>query len=57
MAPARTAATTLRISGLPPEQVARLTAAVGTAIDELGGAVTLPYATWGLTAIRADDAA
>ena len=43
------------ISGLPPEQVARLTAAVGAAIDALGGAVTLPYATWGLTAIRTDD--
>jgi len=45
------------VSGLPPDQVARLMAAVGTALDKLGGAATLPYATWGLTAIRADDAA
>jgi hypothetical protein len=26
--------------------------AVSTAVDELGGTITLPYATWGLTATR-----
>jgi SAM-dependent methyltransferase len=44
------------LSGLPPEQLAEVMAAVSGAVDELGGVVTLPYATWGLTAIRADAA-
>lgn len=42
------------LTSLPADQVARLLAAVGAAVDELGGAVTLPYTTWGLTAIRTD---
>jgi hypothetical protein len=29
-------------------------AAVGSAIDEVGRILTLPYATWGLTATRTD---
>jgi SAM-dependent methyltransferase len=40
------------LTTLPPEQLAEVLAAVGAAVDELGGTVTLPYATWGLTAIR-----
>lgn len=40
---------------LPPEQVAEVLAAVGAAADECGGTITLPYATWGLTAVRTDD--
>jgi hypothetical protein len=40
------------LTSLPPEAVAEVLAAVATAADELGGGVTLPYATWGLTAIR-----
>ena len=41
------------LTTLPPEQLAEVLAAVGAAVDELGGTVTVPYATWGLTAIRA----
>lgn len=41
------------LSGLSPEPLAEVLAAVGAAVDELGGVVTLPYATWGLTALRA----
>ncbi|MFD5828580.1 class I SAM-dependent methyltransferase [Lentzea sp. NPDC060358] len=37
---------------LPPDALAEVLAAVGAAVDELGGSVTVPYATWGLTAIR-----
>jgi len=44
------------LTNLPPDQVADVLAAVGTAIDELGGTVSLPYATWGLTATRTDGA-
>lgn len=40
------------LTSLPPEQVAEVLAAVSAAIDELGGTVTVPFATWGLTAIR-----
>ncbi|WP_326560526.1 class I SAM-dependent methyltransferase [Micromonospora sp. NBC_01796] len=40
------------LTSLPPDRVAEVLAAVGTAVDELGGTVTLAYATWGLTAIR-----
>ncbi|MFD4637062.1 class I SAM-dependent methyltransferase [Lentzea sp. NPDC058436] len=40
------------LTTLPPEQLAEVLAAVGAAVDELGGTVTLPYATWGLTAVR-----
>ncbi|USX54596.1 bifunctional 2-polyprenyl-6-hydroxyphenol methylase/3-demethylubiquinol 3-O-methyltransferase UbiG [Lentzea sp. HUAS12] len=40
------------LTTLPPEQLAGVLAEVGAAVDELGGTVTLPYATWGLTAIR-----
>lgn len=44
------------LSALPSEQVAEVLTAVGAAVDEVGGTVTLPYATWGLTAIRTDAA-
>ncbi|MFD9697528.1 class I SAM-dependent methyltransferase [Lentzea sp. NPDC059081] len=37
---------------LPPGQLAEVLDAVGAAVDELGGSVTLRYATWGLTAVR-----
>ncbi|HEX7303803.1 class I SAM-dependent methyltransferase [Lentzea sp.] len=37
---------------LPPDALAEVLAEVGAAVDELGGTVTLPYATWGLTATR-----
>ncbi len=37
---------------LAPEQVAEVLTEVGAAVDELGGVVTLPYTTWGLTAVR-----
>ncbi|MEV4756306.1 class I SAM-dependent methyltransferase [Micromonospora sp. NPDC049559] len=47
-------ATSGGLSSLPPEPVAEVLAAVGAAADELGGSVTLPYATWGLTATRLD---
>jgi SAM-dependent methyltransferase len=40
------------LTGLPPEQVADVLAARGAAVEELGGTLTLPYATWGLTATR-----
>ena len=42
------------LTSLPPDRVAVLLAAVSAAVDRLGGAVTLPYATWGLTATRTD---
>ena len=45
------------LTSLPPNLVAEVLAAVGTAVDELGGIVTLPYATWGLTATRSAHAA
>ncbi|MGI5150002.1 class I SAM-dependent methyltransferase [Plantactinospora sp. CA-294935] len=38
------------LSSLPPDRVAGVLAAVGTAVDALGASVTLSYATWGLTA-------
>ncbi|PXY31634.1 class I SAM-dependent methyltransferase [Prauserella muralis] len=41
------------ITSLPPDSVAEVLAAAGAAVDELGGMVTVPYATWGLTATRA----
>ena len=34
--------------------VAQVLAAVGAAVDDMGGTLTLPYATWGLTATRTD---
>jgi SAM-dependent methyltransferase len=37
---------------LAPEQLAEVLAEVGAAIDELGEVVTLPYTTWGMTAVR-----
>jgi SAM-dependent methyltransferase len=40
------------LTSLPPDHVAEVLAALGAAVDELGGMVTLPYATWGLTATR-----
>jgi SAM-dependent methyltransferase len=40
------------LAGLPADKVADVLAAVGSAVDALGGTLTLPYATWGLTAIR-----
>ncbi|GAB3140445.1 class I SAM-dependent methyltransferase [Micromonospora sonneratiae] len=42
------------LSSLPPDRVAEVLAAVGAAVDELGDSITLPYATWGLTATRTD---
>jgi SAM-dependent methyltransferase len=41
------------LTSLPPDLVAQVVAAVAAAVDDLGGAVTLSYATWGLTAVRA----
>lgn len=43
------------LTGLPSGPAAEVLAAVATAVDELGGTITLPYATWGLTAIRTGD--
>jgi SAM-dependent methyltransferase len=43
------------LTSLPPDRVADVLTAVGAAVDRLGGTVTLPYATWGLTAIRTGD--
>ncbi|GGM57891.1 methyltransferase type 11 [Dactylosporangium sucinum] len=40
------------LTHLPPEALAGILAAVGTAIDAMGGAFTLPYATIAVTAIR-----
>lgn len=40
------------LTSMPADRVAEVLAAVAAAADELGGTVTLPYATWGLTAIR-----
>lgn len=37
---------------LPAEQVAEVLAEVGAAVDGVGGVVTMPYTTWGLTAVR-----
>ncbi|MCX2946948.1 class I SAM-dependent methyltransferase [Lentzea sp. NEAU-D7] len=42
------------LTTLPPERLAEVVAALGAAVDELGGTVTVPYATWGLTAIRTE---
>lgn len=42
------------LTNLPPEPAAEVLAAVSSAIDELGTTITLPYATWGLTATRTD---
>jgi SAM-dependent methyltransferase len=41
------------LTSLPPERVAEVLAAVSAAVDQLGGTVTLRYATWGLTATLA----
>ncbi|HEY4457311.1 MAG TPA: class I SAM-dependent methyltransferase [Pseudonocardiaceae bacterium] len=40
---------------LPAEQVAEVLSEVGAAVDEVGGVVTMPYTTWGLTAVRVAD--
>jgi SAM-dependent methyltransferase len=42
------------LTSLPPDRVAEVLAALGAAVDELGGTLTVPYATWGLTATRTD---
>jgi SAM-dependent methyltransferase len=42
------------LSALPPDRVAEVMAAVGAAIGECRDGVTVPYTTWGLTAVRAD---
>jgi hypothetical protein len=34
--------------------LAQVLTALGAAVDELGGTLTLPFATWGLTATRSD---
>ena len=43
------------LTSLPADRVAQVLAAVAAAVDALGDTVTLPYATWGLTAIRTDS--
>jgi SAM-dependent methyltransferase len=40
------------LTSLPPDRVAEVLTAVSAAADRLGDTVMLPYATWGLTAIR-----
>jgi SAM-dependent methyltransferase len=45
-------ATSGGLTALAPELVAEVLADVRAAVEELGGAVALPYATWGLTAAR-----
>ncbi|GHH40011.1 class I SAM-dependent methyltransferase [Lentzea cavernae] len=40
------------LTTLPPDRLAEVLAAIGAAVDEMDGTVTLPYATWGLTAVR-----
>jgi SAM-dependent methyltransferase len=40
------------LSVLSPDRVAPVLTAVRAAVEELDGTVTLPYATWGLTATR-----
>jgi hypothetical protein len=42
------------LSSLPPDRTAEVLTAVSTAVDELGDTITLPHATWGLTATRTD---
>jgi SAM-dependent methyltransferase len=42
------------LTSLPSDRAAEVLAAVGAALDEQGGPLALPYATWGLTAIRTD---
>ncbi|KAA2256953.1 class I SAM-dependent methyltransferase [Solihabitans fulvus] len=42
------------LTSLPPDRLAEVLAALGAEVDQLGGSVTLPYATWGLTATRTD---
>jgi len=42
------------LASLPPDAVGEVLASVRPALDDLGGTVTLPYATWGLTATRTD---
>ncbi len=42
------------LTSLSPDHLADVLAALGAAVDELGGMVTLPYATWGLTATRTE---
>ena len=37
---------------LAPGKVEQVLIAIGAAVDELGGVVTMPYTTWGLTATR-----
>jgi SAM-dependent methyltransferase len=39
------------LTSLPPDRVAQVLTAVSAAVDQVGGTVTLPYATWGLTAV------
>jgi len=41
------------LTSLPPDRVAEVLAALAVAVDGLGGSLTLPYATWGVTAVRA----
>ncbi|MGI5239551.1 class I SAM-dependent methyltransferase [Dactylosporangium sp. CA-139066] len=48
-------ATSGGLTALAPGLVAEVLAGVAAALDGLGDAVALPYATWGLTAIRAAD--
>jgi hypothetical protein len=41
------------LTRLSPEQLAPVLEAVGSAIDELGGSITMPYITMVVTAARA----
>ena len=44
------------LTQLPPDQVAQVLAAVGAAIDAMGGSFTMPYATMAVTAARTSTA-
>jgi SAM-dependent methyltransferase len=43
------------LTSLPPDRPTQVLAAVNAAVEQLGGAVTLQYATWGLIAPRSDN--
>jgi hypothetical protein len=40
------------LRGLPPDKLAVVLDGVGAAIDAMGGAFTMPYATMAVTAVR-----
>ena len=47
-------ATSGGLTSLAPDAVEQVLASVAAAADELGEPLTVPYTTWGLTAIRTD---